>query len=103
MAITKNILTKQIKRIETLNGAYNIFEDDKRTSNAILEKTIDEVDLLIAGAIDWIKRYRSNKNAIQMLNNLESELNNLDEVNIVVLNIAVRTIDFINYYIFDKN
>lgn len=104
MAITKNTLRKEIDRVETLIGAYDIFEySDKRTSNVILQKLNQELKLLITDATAWIEKYRDNQNAINTFNRLESEHENLTEVNVVVLNLAVRTIDFVNYYIYDKN
>lgn len=104
MAITKKIIQNQLSKVNTLIDAYYLFErTDETTAGAIADRLYYEVDLLISGAIDWIRRYKNNANAIEILKNLDSELREHSDVPALVLNIADRSINFIESFMFNKN
>ena len=91
MAVTKKILRNQTDKVQELINDYTL---------EVTEKLEDNTTLLLAGSISWISRYRPNKNAVETLNELDSKLLMAEESSIV--DVAKRTVEFIDFYVFDK-
>ena len=91
MAVTKKILRNQTDKVQELINDYTL---------EVTEKLEDNTTLLLAGSISWINRYRPNKNAVETLNELDSKLLMAEESSIV--DVAKRTVEFIDFYVFDK-
>ena len=92
MAVTKKILRNQTDKVQELINDYASLE--------VTEKLEDNTNLLLSGSISWINRYRPNKNAIEILKELDSKLLMAEESSIV--DVAKRTVEFIDFYVFDK-
>lgn len=92
MAVTKKILRNQTDKVQELINNYNSLE--------VAEKLEDATTLLLAGSISWINRYRPNKNTVEILKELDSKLLMAEESSIV--DVAKRTVEFIDFYVFDK-
>ena len=91
MAVTKKILRNQTDKVQELINDYTL---------EVTEKLEDNTTLLLAGSISWINRYRPNKNAVETLKELDSKLLMAEESSII--DVAKRTVEFIDFYVFDK-
>lgn len=91
MAVTKKILRNQTDKVQELINNYTL---------EVTEKLEDNTTLLLAGSISWINSYRPNKNAVETLKELDYKLLMAEESSIV--DVAKRTVEFIDFYVFDK-
>ena len=101
MAVTKKILRNQITKVEGLINDYTSLEASDVEASEVAEKLADNVTLLLAGSISWINRYRPNKNVHEVLKKLDYELLGVEEAS-VVLDVANRSVKFIEYCVFDN-
>ena len=92
MAVTKKILRNQTDKVQELINDYD---------SLVAEKLEDNATLLVAGSISWINSYRPNKKAVEILKELDSKLLMAEESSIV--DVAKRTVKFIDFYVFDKD
>ena len=98
MAVTKKILRNQTDKVQ---GLINDYEASDVKASEVAEKLSDNTSLLLAGSIQWINSYRPNKKAVEILKELDYKLLMAEESS-VVLDVANRTVKFIEFYVFDK-
>jgi len=102
MAVTKKILRNQITKVEGLINDYTSLEASDVEASEVAEKLEDNTTLLLAGYISWINSYRPNKEVVEILKELDSKLLMAEEGS-VVLDVANRTVKFVEFCVFDKD
>ena len=102
MAVTKKILRNQITKVEGLINDYTSLESSDVEASEVAEKLEDNTTLLLAGSISWINSYRPNKEVVEILKELDSKLLMAEEGS-VVLDVANRTVKFVEFCVFDKD
>lgn len=102
MAVTKKILRNQITKVEGLINDYTSLEASDVEASEVAEKLEDNTTLLLAGSISWINSYRPNKKVVEILKKLDSKLLMAEESS-VVLDVANRTVNFVEFCVFDKD